>query len=222
MERLISAQEEERSRIARELHDAASQSLAALALNLETVADDVPGRYKDVHRRLAMLKEHAVETIGGIRELAVELRPAVLDNLGLARAVNSYAKDFLEKRGIGVRVTVVNSGRKLPAHTETMLFRIAQEALTNIVKHAEATQVEVRLEVTDSLVVMQVEDNGKGFDSDSVLHSEDLKQSLGLYSISERAVLLGGTVAINSEIGRGTSIMVQIPLEAEENHNGHH
>ncbi|MFC1941777.1 HAMP domain-containing protein [Chloroflexota bacterium] len=212
LERLISAQEEERRRIARELHDAASQSLAAVALNLETIANDLPEKYHDTRERLALLKEQAIETMGSIRELALELRPAILDDLGLARAIKSYAKDYLGKRGIDINVNVNGSGQKLPAYSETMLFRIAQEALTNIVKHAEASQVNVELSFNASNAIMRVEDNGKGFDSKSLLNGANLRQSVGVYSMSERAMLLGGTFKIESEVGKGTFIYVEIPL----------
>ncbi|MFC2021165.1 GAF domain-containing protein [Chloroflexota bacterium] len=213
LERLISAQEEERRRIARELHDAASQSLAALALNLDTVASDLPAKYHNIRGRLAFLKENAIETMTGIRELALELRPSILDDLGLARAIKSYAKDYLGKRGIDVEVNVTGSNIRLPQYSETMLFRIAQEALTNIVNHAEASQVIVELSLSSSSATMRVEDNGKGFDSESVLRDANLRQSLGVYSMSERAMLLGGTFSIKSEIGKGTFVSAEIPLE---------
>ncbi|MFC2016150.1 GAF domain-containing protein [Chloroflexota bacterium] len=214
LERLISAQEEERRRIARELHDAASQSLAALALNLETISGELPAKYHNTSKRLALLKEEAIETMTSIRELALELRPAILDDLGLARAIRSYAKDYLGKRNIDVQIQVTtNSDTKLPPYSETMLFRIAQEALTNIVKHAEASQVIVELSLNTSSAIMTVKDNGEGFDSKSVLRNSDLQKSLGLYGMSERASLLGGTFRIESEVRKGTFISVEIPLE---------
>ncbi|MFC2015208.1 HAMP domain-containing protein, partial [Chloroflexota bacterium] len=212
LKRLISAQEEERRRIARELHDAASQSLAALALNLEAISGDLPSEYESMRERLALLKEQAIETMGGVRELAVELRPSILDELGLARAIKSYAKDYLNKRGIDVKINTNSSDTKLPPYSETILFRIAQEALTNVVKHADATHVVVDLNVDNSYATMRVEDNGKGFDPQSVMRSTNLRQSLGIYSMSERATLLGGVFKIESEVGKGTFIIAEIPL----------
>ena len=220
LRRLTTAQEEERRRIARELHDDASQSLAAIAFNIETIIEELPAEYENARERLAVLKKEAIETMTGIRELALELRPAILDDLGLARAVKSYAKDYLSKRGIDVEIRVTGSEMKLPHYSETMLFRIAQEALTNVVKHAEASQVIVELSSTTLSVIMRVKDNGKGFDSESVLTNSNLQQSLGVHSMSERAMLLGGTFRIESEIGKGTLVSVEIPLGEVQSYHG--
>ncbi|MBI4286211.1 MAG: GAF domain-containing protein [Chloroflexi bacterium] len=211
LEKLISAQEEERRRIARELHDEASQSLAALAINLETIADTLPARYTGARQKLELLKERALTTVGGIRNLALELRPSALDELGLSMAIDWYAKDYLSKRGLEVKVENLSPGSKLPSYTETMLFRIIQEALTNIVKHAEASKVKVRLQVADDTVTVQVEDNGKGFDVEAAL-KRGVRQNLGLHGMIERATLLGGTLTIQAKPGQGTSLHVAVPL----------
>jgi signal transduction histidine kinase len=212
LEKLISAQEEERRRIARELHDEASQSLAALVINLEAIADTLPVRYHDTRQKLDFLKEQATQTAGGIRNLALELRPSALDDLGLSMAIDWYVKDYLTKRGLDVKIEVIGPKTKLPSYTETMLFRIIQEALTNIVKHAEASLVKVQLQLSDSVAMVQVEDNGKGFDVEATLSGEGIRRNLGLHGMAERATLLGGTFTIRSQPGQGTRLRVEVPL----------
>jgi signal transduction histidine kinase len=212
LEKLISAQEEERRRIARELHDEASQSLAALAINLEGVADTLPPTFRDTKQKLDALKERAIQTAGGIRNLALELRPSALDDLGLFMAIDWYAKDYLAKRGLDVKIEVIKPETKLPSYTETMLFRIIQEALTNIVKHAGASKVRVQLQLSDSTAIVEVEDDGKGFDVEVALSRKGVRQNLGLHGMAERATLLGGTFNIRSQPGQGTCLRVEIPL----------
>lgn len=219
LEKLISAQEEERRRIARELHDEATQSLAALAINLESIADSLPQRYQGTREKLDVLKEQAIKTLGGIRSLALELRPSALDDLGLSMAVDWYAKDYLGKRGLDVKINAVGGKTKLPAHTETMLFRIVQEALTNVVKHAEASQVRVELRLSDLEAIVQVEDNGRGFDAEAALTERGARQNLGLHGMAERAALLGGTFSIRSQPGHGTCLRVEIPVKREDTGN---
>lgn len=218
LEKLISAQEEERRRISRELHDEASQSLAALALNLEDLADTLPAADRDTKKKLDVLKERAIQTLGGIRNLALELRPSALDDLGLSMAIDWYARDFLAKRGVDVKVQITGSRKKLPSYTETILFRIIQEALTNIVKHAAASQVQVRLKLSDTAAVVQIEDNGQGFDAETTLNRKSIGQRLGLHGMMERAALLGGTLSIKSKPGEGTSLHVEIPVKEEAEH----
>ena len=212
LEKLISAQEEERKRIARELHDEASQSLAALVLYLEDVADELPARYHAVKQRLDALKEQTIQTLDGVRNLALELRPSSLDDLGLPKAIEWYAKDYLSKHGLDAKIDIAVPKIKLPSHTETMVFRIVQEALTNVVKHAQASQVSVRLQLSNSKVSVWIEDNGKGFDVDAALSGVAGQKNLGLHGMIERATLLGGTLNISSAPGKGTCLNIEIPL----------
>lgn len=216
LQKIISVQEEERRRIARELHDEASQSLAALVLSLDAIADTLPAKYKSTKGKLDIVKERAIETIGGIRNLALDLRPSALDDLGLSMAIDWYAKDYLGKRGLDVSIEVVGPKTKLPSYTETMLFRIIQEALNNVVRHAEATEVKVRLEFGESMVLVQVKDNGKGFDVESALSKEGVQRNLGLHGMAERATLLGGSLAIVSQPEQGTCVRVEMPITGGE------
>jgi signal transduction histidine kinase len=219
LQKLILAQEDERRRIARELHDNASQSLAAVVINLNNIVDDLPDEHIGAKEKLNMLKEQTIQTLHGIRNLALELRPSVLDDLGLTSAIEWYARDYLSKRGLDVKIEI-SSQRKLPSYTETTLFRIIQEALTNIVKHAEANRVIVQLNVTEFQAVVQVADNGKGFDVDKVLSTDGLRQNLGIQGMVERATLLNGTFTIESKPGKGTSICVTVRLPAAGGVNG--
>ncbi len=219
LEKLISAQEEERRRIARELHDEASQSLAALAVNLEDVADALPDEYKETRRKLDVLQERTVSTLLGIRSLALELRPSALDDLGLLAAIDWYAKDLAKKWGWEIQVRILGQKTKLPAYTETMLFRIVQESLTNIARHAKATRVELELSFRVTEVALRIEDNGKGFDYNAIMSKGEMRQNLGLHGMKERAALLGGTLEIQSQSGKGTVILVTVPTG---NNNGYH
>ena len=214
LEKIISAQEEERRRIARELHDRASQSLAAVVINLNNMSEILPDECRE---KLEVLKGQTIQTLNWIRNLGVELRPSVLDDLGLFAAIEWYARDFLGKRS--VNLTVQFSGQeKLPKYAETILFRIVQEALTNVIKHSEATQVHVRLNMTKSDAVLEIDDNGRGFDTEKISSPNELRQNLGLHGMIERAALLGGSLSINSNPGKGTCIRVIIPLSEEKAH----
>ena len=216
LQKLISAQEEERRRIARELHDEATQSLAALAISLDDLAGTLPSREKDAKQRLSVLKDQAVATFSGIRDLALELRPSSLDDIGLSAATEWFAKGYLERRGIDVTVTTVGRPRTLPSYTETMLFRIAQECLINIAHHAEARKVKVQFAYNPGSLSLRVEDDGKGFDVASALGAGTSQKNLGLHGMRERASLLGGDLTIDSAPNHGTTIIVQIPVGTEE------
>ena len=135
--------------------------------------------------------------------------------MGLPIAIDWYAKDYLGKRGLNVKIEITNPKTKLPSYTETMLFRIIQEALTNIVNHAEASQVRVQLQLSDSAAIVQVEDNGKGFDAEEALSGRGVRRNLGLHGMVERATLLGGTFTIRSQPGQGTCLRVEVPLGEE-------
>ncbi|MBT3364020.1 MAG: GAF domain-containing protein [Chloroflexi bacterium] len=215
LEKLISAQEDERKRIARELHDEANQSLAALILNLQLITNILPSKYKDIKQQIDAFNNRVIETINVIRTLALELRPSILDDLGLSMAIKWYAKDYLTRRGLNVDIDIAESKSKIPTDIETMLFRILQEALTNIIKHAKASYVVLRLHFVSSVIIMSIEDNGEGFDVQNTLSAEESRQNLGLHGMSERATLLKGKLTINSTLGQGTTIQVEVPLEGE-------
>jgi PAS domain S-box-containing protein len=206
----ISAQEEERKRIARELHDETSQSLAALLYAVEEgfEMDDL----QDVRRRLEGMHDLVQHTLDGVHKLIFDLRPSMLDHLGLLPALRWYAETRLESRGTRVSVSETSEVDRLPAEVETALFRIVQEAVTNIARHAAARNVHIEYGRDDGCVMMRVEDDGIGFDpSDLTLESNSMR-GLGLLGVKERLELLGGDLEIQSEPGSGTCLIIRVPV----------
>ena len=212
LQKLIVAQEDERRRIARELHDDASQSLAALVLHLEDVSNKLPPKSAEARQRIGTLREWTIETLNRVRGLALELRPSVLDDLGLNKAIEWYARDYMAKPGIEVSVKTTGPKIDLAQYAETMLFRVAQEAMANAVRHAHPTKIEVILDWNETGVSMQIRDNGDGFDVQEAMSGETGQRHLGIHGMSERVALLGGSFKIESQPGLGTTISARIPL----------
>lgn len=215
LEKVIGAQEEERRRIARGLHDETSQFLAALTINLEALAQSCKGSNDDARRKLENLKSQVVDTLENVHNLIVDLRSDYLEDLGLAGAVQWYAENRLSVLGIDFEFRIEGEERQLPGTMETALFRITQEAVTNIVKHAEADSALIRLEFGKDMVAAEISDDGRGFDAARVGHSGSPRPSFGLVGIRERVDILGGTLSIESSPGSGTRIRVEIPCGKE-------
>jgi PAS domain S-box-containing protein len=212
IERVMSAQEEERRRIARELHDETGQSLTSLLVGLRLIGDT--RTLKKAKSQVNQLRHIAVQILDNLRRLARGLHPSILDDLGLAVALTRYASDYAQSYGIAVNVQTEGlSSSRLPSPVETALYRIAQEALTNVVRHAAAKTVSIVLKRQPLGVYMVVEDDGSGFDVERTLRTSTTSGHLGLYSICERATLLGGSVTIESKRGKGTTVCVQLPLQ---------
>ena len=199
----IQAQELERRRLARELHDQTGQDLTSVLLGLKAVeeADDSEER----RRALAAVREQVVETLHHVRRLAVELRPKALDDFGLVPALERLVTTMAERSGISIDFVPQIAGR-LPEDVETALYRIVQEALTNVVKHAEARAASVVLTQRDGAVTAVVEDDGRGFTADAQ------SEGFGLTSMDERLSLIGGRLRIESRPGAGTTIAAEVPL----------
>ncbi|MEW5988245.1 MAG: histidine kinase [Chloroflexota bacterium] len=205
---VMAAQEEERKRIARELHDSTSQSLTSLLVGLRALGNacDLP----EVQQHVAELRGVAAEALRDVHDLARQLRPSVLDDLGLPAALERYAADWQRRHALTVDLAMRGlKEERLPMEVETALYRIVQEALTNVARHAQATTASVLVERHDGVVRAIIEDDGRGFDPPVAGQTE---QRLGLYGIRERAELLGGTLTIESEAGLGSSLFVEIPL----------
>jgi signal transduction histidine kinase len=204
LKKVIGVQEEERKRIARELHDETSQDLATLLLSIETTADSGP---EDLKKKFIQMKALTGRTLDSIHRLILDLRPSVLDDLGLTSAVRWVAESRLEALGIDLTFAVTGQEQRLKPEIETTLFRIGQEAISNIARHAEANSVSIMLEFTESRIRLEVEDNGQGFN-----FNESPNGSFGLLGMKERATLLDGAFTIDSQPGNGTRLAVTIPV----------
>jgi PAS domain S-box-containing protein len=212
IERVMSAQEEERRRIARELHDETGQSLTSLLVRLRLIADT--RTLEKAKTQVNQLRHITVQILDNLRRLARGLHPSILDDLGLVVALTRYTTDYAQSHGITVNVhTERLDSSRLPFAVETALYRIMQEALTNIARHAAAKNVRIALMRQPLGVHMIVEDDGCGFDVETTFRTSTTSGHLGLFGMCERAMLLGGSVTIESKSGKGTSVVVQIPLE---------
>ena len=201
MRRVVEAQELERKRLARELHDETGQALASLLLGLKPLETATSGETRE---SVLALRELVVTTLQDVRRLAVELRPSALDDLGLVPAIDRLARSFGES-GLQVDVLANIGGERLPEAVETTLYRIVQEAVTNVAKHAEASRLSVTLTRKGSSVVVIVEDDGKGFDAAGP------SDGLGLLGMRERLALVGGTLRIETAADSGTTIAAEVP-----------
>jgi signal transduction histidine kinase len=219
LDKTISAQEDERKRIARELHDQTSQDLAALMLSLDACTMELAADGPGAEQHLCTAKTIAEEMLTSVHRLINDLRPSLLDDLGLAPAILWYGEQRLKPMGIALEFQCDRMDTRLPPFLETALFRIAQEAFTNIVRHANATRVNVILKVNGPGVFLSVRDNGMGFQMPAAGWEQEEGRGLGLRGMEERVIIQGGTLQIQSALGQGTTIQVNIPVVREE-HSG--
>lgn len=211
----IKAQEEERKRIARELHDETSQSLTGLVIGIKIAEEMVPEAMPEVRERLRGIKEIAHATLSEVHTMAVRLRPSVLDDLGLSAALRSYVKEYTENTGIFVDLRLRSMAVRLPARLETVLYRVVQEALTNVARHSGAGGCRVVLERGKTLVRGSIIDNGRGFDPQLVLQSEDGCHGLGLHGMKERIELVNGRLNIESSPEAGSAVHLEVPIDVK-------
>ncbi len=214
LRQMMTAQEEERRRVARELHDETSQALTALIANLGTLRRKPPAL---VQGNLDLIRSSVVDILRGINRIVLDLRPTLLDDYGLMPALAWYAEKRLGSDGIRVETSTRTSEMRLPPTVETVLFRIGQEAITNAARHAQASRVRVNLRSNESgdRVTLEIEDDGVGFDEDQVQRDPlNDRARLGLLGMRERVQLIGGELLVQSEPGQGTLISVTVPLGA--------
>jgi len=210
---LIQSQEEERKRIAQELHDELGQALTAITLDLNIIERDLGQEIpQGIRKRLAGTRAIADELDQKASDLALDLRPSLLDDLGLAPTLTWYVDRFSQRAEIEVKFEVIGREKRLSPEIETAFYRITQEALTNVARHARAKNVQMVLELRPKMVKVIIEDDGKGFDLNKLRKSQSLSQGLGLIGIQERVSLLGGRLEIHSNPGEGTRIEIEIPL----------
>lgn len=210
---IINAQEAERKRISQELHDEMGQALTAITYNLEMSLRDLPPDFcPAVGDRIAEAHSLTMRTLEQVRLLSLDLRPAMLDDLGLVPALRSYAGRYTRRTGIEIAFEAIGLEEQLSAEMETALYRIAQEALTNVARHAQARSVRLHLERKASTVVVSIQDDGCGFDVAKTRESSPLGSGVGLIGIEERVHVLGGNLSILSNLGQGTVLSVELPL----------
>lgn len=207
LEKVIEAQEEERKRIARELHDETGQALTSLMVRLKHIHEACPA--PALLPQIEELRELLADTLDGVHNLSLELRPKILDDLGLEAALQRYVRDWRARHGVEADLVVLGLVEdRLPPPVETALYRIVQEGLTNVARHARAQTVSILLERRDDRVRAIIEDDGVGFDPAQALNAE----RLGIYGMRERVELLGGTLTIESAPGQGTSIFAEVAV----------
>jgi two-component system sensor histidine kinase UhpB len=220
-ERAINAQEEERRSIAQSLHDDTGQALTMLNIHLDRIDERIPSRRKDLKKQVADARALAANSLTELRRILSGLRPAILDDLGLVPAIRWYARTNLEQVGVNVIVKAPSTHLNLSPAVTITLFRIIQEAVNNIVRHADARSVTIVLQLNGGTVQLGVEDDGRGFDPGGASRDAVELQRLGLLGIRERAELLGGEVQIESALDKGTRLRVSIPLGETGGENPH-
>lgn len=216
LERSVAAQEEERKRVARELHDETGQMLTALAAGLGGVEETIAQDPATARSQVAALKTMTMRAIDGLRQFVSDLRPSVLDDMGLVPALRWLVQEYRERARFDADFQVRGARERLSPQVETVLFRIAQEALNNATRHAHASRVCVHLEFKERAVTLVVEDNGRGFVADEILGLKKERRAWGLLGMKERVSLVGGNLHVDSELGRGTRLTVDIPLMITE------
>jgi two-component system sensor histidine kinase DegS len=211
---ILSAHEAERKEISRELHDEIGQSLTGINITLATLAMEATVNTRGLKEKIARTQRLVEKSMKTVHRFARELRPPVLDDLGLIPALHSYMKEFAKRTRLRIGFTAVAAVERLDSEKRTVLYRVAQEALTNIAKHARATRAGVRItRQLDGAICLEVHDNGKSFQVHRVLSGEGSKR-LGLVGMRERVEMVGGSFAIESSAGRGTKIRAQIPFKS--------
>lgn len=210
LEQLITAQEDERKRISRELHDETGQSLTSLLVGLKLI--DRAQSMEDVHKRVAEMHELTANTLQEVHKLSVELRPTLLDDLGLIAALRSYSKDFSQKHDVRVEFIASGFEERVPPLVEVAVYRVVQEALTNVAKYAKARTVTLTLKREETCLHVEVQDDGCGFDPEKLLAQKLKEHRLGLLGMQERVTLLGGTFSLQAAEGHGCRIAFDLPL----------
>ena len=210
--RVIEAQEHERQYLVRQMHDGPAQALTNLILQAE-ICERLFG--KDVNRareELANLREAVTVTFQKVRSFMFDLRPMMLDDLGLIPTLRKYVEGFQEKSSIPANLTISGQDRRLASHYEVTIFRVIQELMTNAWDHAHCSSIDVSLDINNNWVRASVEDNGSGFDVDQVMQAAEDNKAIGLFTLRERVEMLGGQLHLDSSIGRGTKISLEIPV----------
>jgi signal transduction histidine kinase len=208
---ILSAQEDERKKISRELHDVIAQTLTGINVRLANLKKGASASTKDLDQNIARAQRLVEHSVNIVHRFARELRPTVLDDLGLIPALHTFMKGFRKHTGMQVSLSAFAEVEQLTGERRTVLYRIAQEALNNVNRHAHASRVHVKFQKLDGTICMTIKDNGQGFPADYTLHSKKNKR-LGLLGMRERLDMVGGKFAVTSSPGKGTCVLAEIPL----------
>ena len=208
---ILSAQEDERKKISRELHDVIAQTLTGINIRLATLKKEAALSTHGLDRNIARTQQLVEKSVSLVHQFARELRPAVLDDLGLIPALHSYMKNFTTQTGVRTHLTAFAGVEQLDTARRTVLFRVVQEALTNVARHAQASRVDVRIQKLPDRILMKIKDDGKSFIVKNILHANGSKH-LGLLGMRERLEMVGGHFGIESAPTQGTTIEALIPL----------
>ena len=209
---IISAHEEERKEISRELHDEVVQTLVGINVELSALGKGASAGLHSLRAKITHTQRLVENSVNAVHRFARELRPAVLDDLGLIPALHSYSRSMAERRKIKIRLTAFAGVEALGGAQRTVLFRVAQEALTNVVRHARASQVKVSISAIPDAIRMDIVDNGRAFAVEKTLRARNPKR-LGLIGMKERVEMVGGTLQIESSPGHGTVVRAEIPFK---------
>jgi signal transduction histidine kinase len=208
---ILLAQEEERKKISRELHDEIAQTLTGINVQLASLKTEASANTKGLQKKIASTQRLVEKSVDIVHRFARELRPTVLDDLGLIPALHSFVKSFAKRTHIHIDLTVFAAVEQLDGARRTVLYRVAQEALTNVAKHAQASRVKVSIQKLHGAARMEISDNGKSFSVERALHAKGNKR-LGLLGMRERVEMVGGSFAVVSTPGKGTTVRALIPL----------
>jgi signal transduction histidine kinase len=206
---ILSAQEDERRRISRELHDVIAQTLTGINVRLAALAKEAATNTKGIDRNIARTQRLVEKSVDIVHQFARELRPAVLDDLGLIPALHSFMKSFNKQTGVRTHLTAFTGVEQLDTARRTVLFRVAQEALTNVARHAQASRVDVTIKRLSGGICMKIKDDGKSFQVERMLHGKGSKR-LGLLGMRERLEMVGGRFEIESSPGKGTTVTARM------------
>jgi len=208
---ILLAQEEERKEISRELHDEIAQTLAGINVHLAALKVEAASATQGLVKKIASTQKLVERSVKIVHRFALELRPTVLDDLGIIPALHSYMKDFTKRTGIHIQFTAFAGVEQLNGTKRTVLFRVAQAALANVAQHAHASRIKVTIKKLSGSICMEINDDGKSFEVEGVLFAKRNKR-LGLIGMRERVEMVGGTFIIESAPGKGTTIQAQLPF----------
>ena len=212
---IIMAQEEERKEISRELHDEVVQTLVGINVELSALGRGASVGLRTLKEKIARTQRLVENSVNSVHRFARELRPAVLDDLGLIPALHAYSKSLAERKKLKIQMTAFGGVEALGSTKRTVLFRVAQEALTNVARHAQATEVRMSIREISGAIRMEIRDNGRSFNIKEALHSRNPKR-LGLVGMKERVEMVGGQLSIDSATGKGTIVRAEIPFNQEK------